>query len=41
MQYKDKFELRLSAFNLLHLNQLIYVIGKLIIMLGNVLMNTK
>lgn len=34
IQYKDKFELRFSAKNLLHLNQLIYVIEKLIIMLG-------
>lgn len=36
IQYKNKFELRFSASNLLHLNQLIYVIGKLINMLGNV-----
>lgn len=36
MQYRDKFYLRLNAFNLLHLNQLIYVIGKFITMLGNV-----
>ncbi|XP_050526879.1 putative ATP-dependent RNA helicase DDX11-like protein 8 isoform X2 [Daktulosphaira vitifoliae] len=34
IQYKDKYELRFSASNLLNLNQLIYVIGKLIIMLG-------
>ncbi|CAI6357961.1 unnamed protein product [Macrosiphum euphorbiae] len=34
IQYKNKFELRFSASNLLHLNQLIYVIGKLINMLG-------
>lgn len=35
IQYKAKFELRFSASNLLHLNQLIYVIGKLVTMLGN------
>lgn len=39
IQYKAKFELRFSASNLLNLNQLIYVIGKLIVMLGNVLIN--
>lgn len=37
IQYKNKFELKFSANNLLHLNQLIYVVGKLISVLGNVL----
>lgn len=35
LQYKDKFKLRFSASNLLHLNQLIYVIENFIIILGN------
>lgn len=34
VQYKNQFEMRFSASNLLHLNQLIYVIGKLINILG-------
>ncbi|XP_050438431.1 ATP-dependent DNA helicase DDX11 [Adelges cooleyi] len=34
IQYRDKFKLRFSASNLLNLNQLIYVIEKLIVMLG-------
>ncbi|VVC37628.1 Helicase-like, DEXD box c2 type,DEAD2,P-loop containing nucleoside triphosphate hydrolase,Helicase [Cinara cedri] len=34
IQYKNQYELRFTASNLLYLNQLIYVIGKLIFMLG-------
>ncbi|KAL1138859.1 hypothetical protein AAG570_008921 [Ranatra chinensis] len=33
-QYKDKYEKRFSAINLLHLKQLIYVIGNLIKIIG-------
>ncbi|CAH0386974.1 unnamed protein product [Bemisia tabaci] len=33
-QYRDKYESRFSATNLLYLNQLIYIVGKLISMLG-------